>query len=138
MGTTMVDTDPFFESKFKFPWNFMGLTLPCAGSLHGYIGTAIAPYYPDPFRSMLSGNPALFEMKRFARAHGDIFKEIVDYCDRVESNRDSVASKVLGFLVHHHPFRSELQKRIDDAWRLGSINIPKECQPKEKWKREQW
>ena len=136
----LVNIAPFFENKFKFPWDFMGLTLPCAGSVHGYIASAIAPCYSEQARVLLAGNPALFELKRFARAYGDVFKEIADYCDRVESDRDSVAVKVLGFLATHKGFRQAFQIKIDAAYRSGSIHIPRDCEPKERWKRtsESW
>lgn len=136
MPDGLVNIDPFFKSKFKFPWDFMGLTLPCAGSCHSYIASAVSPFYPEPIRVILNGKPAMFEMRRFAKlADGNIFNEIVTFCDRVESDRDSVATKVLNFLSAHKGFRDALQIKIDAAYRQGTVSIPSECKPRsERWK----
>lgn len=139
----LVNIDPFFKSKFKFPWDFMGLTLPCAGSVHGYIASIIAPYCQDPARSILAQRPAMFELRRFGKlADGDVFNQIITFCDRVAGNRMSVGANVLEFLSGHGGFRQAFQVKIDDAYRRGTISIPKECEPgAKKWQRhtsESW
>ena len=143
MPEGLVNIDPFFKSKFKFPWDFMGLTLPCAGGTHSYIASAVAPYYPEQIRVLLTGKPAMFELRRFAKLEGgNIFNEIVQFCDGCESDRDSVAVKVLNFLARHKGFRDAFQLRIDAAYRAGTVSIPKECEPGSgKWQRhtnESW
>lgn len=139
----LVDIDPFFKSKFKFPWDFMGLTLPCAGSVHGYIASIVAPYYPDPARSILAQRPTLSELRRFGKLQdGDIFNQIVTFADKVADNRMSVAANVLEFLSAHGGFRQAFQSKIDEAYRKGTISIPKDCEPgAKKWQRhtnESW
>jgi hypothetical protein len=132
----LVNIDPLFKNKFKFPWDFAGLTLPCAGSCHSYIANALAPLYPE-LQTILAGKPAMFELRRFAKLEGgEIFQEIADYCDRVESHRDSVATKVLNFLSTHRAFKAAFQVKIDAAYRQGIITIPDECKSRgeSRWK----
>lgn len=139
----LVNIDPFFKSKFKFPWDFMGLTLPCAGTVHGYVASIMAQYCQDPDRSLLSQRPAMFELRRFAKdPAAATCQQIVAFVDRVEGSRDSVAAKVLEFLAGNQSFRQAFQAKIDDAYRRGVVSIPKECEPGgQKWRRhtsESW
>lgn len=127
---------PLFRNRYRFPWELMELSMPLTGSLHGYIACAIAPYYPEPLRILLTGGFSKRELIRFSGAYEDkVFESILNHVNKCEESRSGrhVAENVIDFLEGHGPFRAELQKRIDRGVREKRITIPKDCESRPSW-----
>lgn len=132
----IANISPLFRHRNRFPWEYMDLTMPSVGTLHGYIACAVAPYYPEQIRHLLRGGFSKRELVRFAGAYEDkIFEQILNFVNKCEeiSPRNHVAEDVLNFLGSFQPFRDDLQKRIDRGVRDNRITIPKDCESRPSW-----
>ena len=120
-----------FKDPNTFPWDLMGLTLPCLGSVCSYLCTATAKYAPTHAEQLfLSARPTLRELKKFSEAYDcDLSGNIVTYCEMIERSwkRESKPHEVLNFLMNCRPFWDDFENILQKMVRDGRVVV------KERW-----
>ena len=133
-----IDIRRFLDEKrspVAFPWDLMGLSRPKVGTLHGYLGLALAKYCSAGIeKTVLVGNPTFRQIKLIQEAMVQANYEgvsmsgfIVRWCESGFSDtRLSLEQQVLYILKNCPAFADDFQKVITDRWISGSIDLDPE------------
>ena len=122
------------RSPVAFPWDLVGLSRPVAGTLHGYLGRALAPFCKHPIeKNVLAGNPLYSQIQLIAQAMNQadplglsMSEFIVRWCDGADKDKTSrltLEQKVVSILKNCPEFVANFEKEITRLWISGVINL---------------
>jgi hypothetical protein len=130
----------------------MGLSRPKIGTLHGYVGRALAPYCQAGLeKTVLVGNPTFKQLQLIADAMVQNNFEgvtmsgfIVKWCDSMNErpSRNTLEQNVLYILKNCPVFTADFKKKITQLWMDGAVDLDPEyfiepiqfnTNPRSKW-----
>jgi hypothetical protein len=130
-----IDVQEFFNisrSPVAFPWDLVGLSRPKVGTIHAYLGRAIAQFAESPAeKNIIANNPSLSQLQNIQKAlsvagegSAPMIGFILDAVSKVDGREHlTLEQKVLIILSECPPFVNFVKKTLTALWINGKIEL---------------
>jgi hypothetical protein len=129
MSDGVIITSYLFDDWSKFPWDYLGMSVPMVGNVHSYLCSVLYREVAPKYQGFMVGNPSWREVKNMARKSNEsILGDIVDYCESLytypKSEKPNTAQQVLDFLRKVPKYKEQVQLKLDSLYSQGLITVP--------------